>query len=125
MKKIIVLSLLLVSFAAVAQATQLSNNAVSTDNMSLFGGVNNTAAEAATNPIIKFSTKVNGLLNTNGAFSTYAILTKHQSGSKTFGTASDSTSIFWRQDAAGTLVNTYSVAPNVSNFSATNAWTAY
>jgi hypothetical protein len=123
MKRTLLLSLLLVAFAATVQAAQLANNDVNTDGTSLFGGVNQTAAEASPTPIIKFSTKVNGLIN--GTTSGYMIMTKHQTGSKAFGTASDSTSIFWRQEAAAKLVNTYSISTSSSNFTAANAWTAY
>ena len=104
MKKILAISLLLISVAGSASAaSNLATNTVTeAAGLSVFGGVDTTAAQAATTPLIKFSTGVYGLVNFVAAtHDAYAIATKHQSGSKVFGTANDSTAIYWRQVPSG------------------------
>jgi hypothetical protein len=125
MKKIIVCSLLLSLFAATAQAgTALTSGQVTPAGVSVYGGVNAAAAAAAPSPLIKFSTGVSGLVNFANNTG-YMLMTKHVSGSKIFGTANDSTSIFWTQAGTGILTNAKSIAPSSLNFTAANAWTSY
>lgn len=125
MKKIISCLLLSAVFAASAFAapTTYTKNAVSAEGAQFFGGVDDAAAKIASTPLIKFSTGVAGLVNYNGTIE-YMIMTKHTNGSKIFGTANDTTSIFWTQEAKGILTNTKSIGTNAENFTAANKWTA-
>jgi len=126
MKKAIVLTLLMLSFAGSAFAAALATNVATTAGLSVFGGVDATAAGAASSPLVKFSTGVQGLCNfVTATHVSYAIVTKHNTGNKYFGTANDSTSIYWFQSITGVLLpaTAGSVAGN-SNF-ATAGWTAY
>lgn len=126
MKKAIICTLLLTAFAASAYAAngsaELTSNTVSVNAAQIFGGVDVASAQLAATPLIKMSNGVKGLVN--GTTTEYMIMTKHTSGSKNFGTAGDTTSIFWSQEAKGDLVNTKSIASNASNFTAANKWTA-
>lgn len=126
MKKIIICSLLLAAFATSAFAAngsaELTSNTVSNNAAQVFGGVDVTSAQDASTPLIKMSNGVKGLVNSTTT--EYMIMTKHSSGSKAFGTAGDTTSIFWTQEAKGDLANTKSIASNAANFTAENKWTA-
>lgn len=126
MKKSIIFTLLLTAFAASAYAgngsATLAAKAISNNAAQIFGGVDDLSAKDASTPLIKMSNGVKGLVN--GTTTEYVIMTKHSSGSKTFGTAGDTTSIFWTQEAKGDLVATKAIATNASNFTAANKWTA-
>lgn len=131
MKKILGLTLLLLSFAgsALAAGTALGTHTASGKSMSIYGGIDDTAAGAAPSPLVKLSTNVQGAVNftsSAGASTGYAIMTKHASGNKYFGTANDSTAIYWKQDAKGdfNVANVGSTAGN-DNFDAAGQWTAY
>lgn len=126
MKKSIIFTLLLTAFAASAYAAngsaEITNKTVSANAAQIFGGIDVASAQNATTPLIKLSNGVKALVN--ATTTEYLIMTKHSSGSKTFGTAGDTTSIFWTQEAKGDLVNTKAIATNASNFTAANKWTA-
>lgn len=132
MKKIIAITLLLASVAGSAFATTLTTNTPSAQSLSIFGGIDATTAQAAANPLIKLSNKVSAIVNftTSGTPLTspgYAIGTKHNAGTKYFGTANDATTIFWKLDASGadiTAAKFGSAASNL-NFDAAGKWTAY
>jgi hypothetical protein len=124
MKKTLLLAgLMLVAANSAFAATTISTGGVTTPGAALYGGTSQALADGATNPIVKFSTGVIG----GTAFNTsaYAVMTKHSKGSKIFGTANDSTSIFWKQVAAGDLA-TGDVGTTSGNtaFSGTT-WTTY
>jgi hypothetical protein len=132
MKKIIASTLLLLSFSGTAFAATLATNTPSAQSLSIFGGIDTATAQAAANPLIKLSNKVSGIVNftTGGSPLTspgYAIGTKHNSGTKYFGTANDSTTIYWKLDAAGVDIDgtKFGTAANNNNFSAAGKWTAY
>lgn len=132
MKKIIASTLLLLSFSGTAFAATLATNTPSAEGISIYGGIDEATAQAAANPLIKLSNKVSGIVNftTAGTPLTspgYAIGTKHNAGTKYFGTANNSTTIFWKLDEAGAAIDGTkfgSVASN-DNFSAAGKWTAY
>jgi hypothetical protein len=129
MKKTIILTLITLAFSTSAFAAALATNTVTTAGFQVFGGADPTTAANATNPLVRFSTGVSGLVNfavvnTNQSIS-YAIVTKHTTGSKIFGTSNDSTNIYWKADVAGILDSTKAGAlTNNSNFG-TAGWTAY
>jgi len=126
MKKILATILIVLSFASSAFATAISTGtALTTAGLAVYGGVDATAAGAAPSPLVKFSTGVFGQVNFDAtAHDAYAILTKHTSGSKLFGTANDSTNIYWKQVITGALVNGGTVVGN-ANFTSALGWTAY
>jgi hypothetical protein len=130
-KSVIFITLLLLSFAgsAFAAAVVLAKNAVTPSGVTgVYGGVDATSAGLAPTALVRFSTGVSGLVNyesaTLGKSIEYQIETKHITGSKIFGTASDSTAIYWNQSAAGVLTNAKSTATNNANFVG-NGWTSY
>ena len=130
MKKIIVLTVLLLAIAGSAFAGAIGTNtligAAGTGGLAVFGGVDAPAAAAASNPLARMSTGVQAVVNFDPATHlTYALITKHVSGSKYFGTANDSTNIYWLQSTKGDLVpGTAGGLKDNSNFG-TTGWTAY
>lgn len=136
MKNVLVLTMLLLSFAgsAFADGTAVSTNQLigdataGTGGMAVYGGVDATSAALATaNPLVRMSTGVQAVVNfTAATHLSYALITKHVSGSKYFGTANDSTNIYWKQDVKGNLdpAKAGSGVDN-SNFTTAGAWTAY
>ena len=132
MKKILVLTLLLLSFSGSAFAGAINTNSLigdataGTGGLAIFGGVDSTAAAAASNPLARMSTGVQAVINfTAASHDSYAIITKHVSGSKYFGTANDSTNIYWKQSTKGNLIPaTAGALVGNANF-ATAGWTAY
>lgn len=132
MKKIIALSLLLLSFSGTAFGAPIASRIASGQGLSIYGGIDATTAAAAANPLIKLSNKVTGIVNftTSGTplvSPGYAIGTKHYAGTKYFGTANDSTTIFWKLDAASADIDPtkFGAGTNNINFDATGKWTAY
>jgi hypothetical protein len=136
MKKIIVLTMLMLSFAAsafaagVAVATNslIGDATAGTGGLAVYGGVDDAAAALAdANPLVRLSTGVQAVVNfTAATHLSYAIITKHVSGSKYFGTANDSTNVYWKQSTKGNLVPaTAGTAVDNSNFTVAGSWTAY
>jgi hypothetical protein len=132
MKKILVSTSLLLSFAASSYAATLATHTpTTTGGMSVFGGNSAAAATAATTPLVKFSTGVRGLVNftvpSAGSSPGYVVATKHSTGSKVFGTANDSTAIYWKQSPAADLSANDVVAgtSNAAVFATQAGWTAY
>lgn len=133
MKKIIVLTVLLLTFAgsAFAAGTAVTSHQVigdGTTGLGVYGGVDATAAALDTaNPLVRMSTGVMGMVNYDSTTHTsYALITKHLSGSKYFGTANDATNIYWKQDAKGGLDATKGGSDiDSSNFTTAGSWTAY
>jgi len=125
MKKIILSSLILLACAgsAFAAAGSLTSGSISQDGFALYGGVDATAAQNAPNPLIRFSSKVNG----RPYFDTtqYVLATKHQTGNKVFGTANDATQIFWKQSVAGKLDATNAAGADLTTRCVGGGWTAY
>lgn len=131
MKKIQVLTLVLLAFAGSAFAAPLATHTPTTGGAkSVYGGNSPASALAATTPLIKFSTGVNGLVNFTASAGTstgYVVATKHTTGSKVFGTANDSTNIYWKQSPAATLADTDIGAGTTTTtvFGAGLGWTSY
>lgn len=123
MKKIFIFLSLVLLVASQASAAALAAKAITPLNTSVFGGVIGAAATAPT-ALVKFSTGVQGLVNFSGN-TDYMLMVKHQTGSKIFGTAYNSTSIYWTQAGQGALTATKAIATDVNNFTAANAWTSY
>ena len=98
MKKISLLAIIAtLSFSTSVFATTLTSGQVSQQGKSITGGSSQAIADAATSPMVRFSTGVMGLVNfpapdANNLVSSYVLATKHYKGSKIFGTANDSTS---------------------------------
>jgi hypothetical protein len=138
MKKVLALTLLSLSFAssyafagATVAGTVLDTGGLAGPASSIYGGNSQANATAAANPLVKLSSKVSATLNYEsaskaiGQSSSYAIGTKHVDGSKIFGTANNSTTIFFKQNASGTtLANAnFGTALDNSNFLAEHgAW---
>jgi hypothetical protein len=131
MKNIIVLTVLLLSFAGSAFAAEIASGARigdGTTGLAVYGGVTIAAAQLATaNPLVRMSTGVMGQVNfTAATHLSYALITKHLSGSKYFGTANDATNIYWKQDAKGQLTSAMAgTGIDSTNFTVAGAWTAY
>lgn len=133
MKKIITLALVALSFSSSAFAAALATHTITTAaGQAVFGGT--TAAEAtnASNPLVRFSTGVYGIVNfvaNNNLSSSYALFSKHYKGSKIFGTANDSTNIYWQAEAAQPtnqppiVIGSIPAANDNSGFG--TGWTAY
>jgi hypothetical protein len=133
MKKILVLTALMLSFTGSAFAAGISSGdligdaTAGTGGLAVFGGIDSTSAAAPTaNPLVRMSTGVQGVVNFDSTTHiSYAIITKHVSGSKYFGTANDSTNIYWLQSVKGNLdPTTAGTGIDNSNF-AGSGWTAY
>ena len=114
MKKIFTLAVVFSLFfcsTSFADLTALGNNTVTTDpGSTIFGGVDSDDAIGSGKVLLgKMSKGVNFVANldsTEPLGQTYALSTKHISGSKAYGTASNSTAIYFKDtgDAAlGTL----------------------
>ncbi len=106
MKKVLALTLVLMSVAGSAFAvsggtTLTSTSGVATAGAAIFGGSTALIANAATNPIVKLSSGVSGMSNYD--VTSYAIATKHIKGSKIFGTAADSTNMYWKASPAAII----------------------
>lgn len=124
MKKTILLSLLMLTFVGSAYAADLASGEISADGLGLYGGVDTTTANAAPNPLVRFSSKVNGrpMFNTTQ----YTLATKHQTGNKVFGTSHDATQIYWKQTTAGKLDATMAAGADLSGTKFVGGgWTAY
>lgn len=128
MKKILCLTLVLVSFAGSAFArTQLTTTgAVTSAGAQIFAGTAQASLDSAVNPTAKLSTGVRGV----AVYSTtaYSINTKHTNGSKVFGTSNDSTNIYWKASPAKVDLTTTecgTVAGDANYNNANNGWTAY
>ena len=105
MKKIIALSMFVVlSSSSFAFAAVLASNTASGESVAIYAGNSKDTAEAAKSPQIKLSSKVAGIVNFTATAAnslSYAIGTKHTAGSRIFGAASDSTTIFYKLNASG------------------------
>lgn len=127
MKKILALTALSMLFAAPAFAAALATHVPTDAGLGIYGGRTAAEATAATNPIVKLSTGVRGIINFDTANPiSYAISTKHDKGSKIFGTGNDSTSIWWKASPAGALVAAdVGAASDNDNFEGVAGWTSY
>ena len=129
MKKIFAFTIL-VSFlscgVALAAPSALGDNTVTSgDGYSIYGGVN--ASDAASDSAVLLGKMSKGVYFVGNVAATaplgigYAIATKHLSGSKQYGTAHDSTAIYFL-DVGTAALGTLS-AEDTTAFTA-NSWTA-
>ena len=136
MKKTLCLTLLLVSIAGSAFAvtrTQITAtgvvpaaNATTPLYTALYAGTDQNSCNAAVNATIRFSTNVDG--NADYGTTGYSIFTKHFSGSKVFGTANDSTNVYWKASPSKVHITTTECGTTIgdTNFNnANNGWTSY
>lgn len=125
MKKIIALiSLALTVFASTAfaaPATVSSGNVTASAGQVIRGGATAAAADDAA-ILGKMSTgvKMGAAYGTAG----FAVMTKHLKGSKIFGTAHDSTAIYWQPLAADTDIATTNVGTTAGNGAFATGWTS-
>jgi hypothetical protein len=132
MKKIIILTLVALSFSSSAFAAALARHTVTPDpGTAIYGGTTAPEAAGATNPLVRFSTGVYGVVNftaANNLSTSYALFTKHFKGSKIFGTANDSTNIYWKAEAAQ-ATSPFLLLANIPDFNDNDCfgtgWTAY
>jgi len=122
MKKIMVITALLLSvstmsFAATSISIDLSGGK-STTGKTVYGAVTGSTADASSPIIGKTSTGV-GVGMLTGATG-YALVTQHMSGTKEFGSSYDSTSLFAKDTAVGTVPK---VVPGASDTSDFSGWT--
>jgi len=122
MKKIFLL-LTLITFAASTScfAAALAADAITpATGLQIYGGVNATDAAGSTSVLLgKMSKGVN--FRCNYSATGYAAATKHTSGTKSYGSAFDSTAIYF-QDVG--LAGTVPSLSSVGNGSFGAAWTA-
>ena len=131
MKKILCLTLVLVSFAGSAFATTVATDA---GGKSIKGGTTSGTATSAPTPLIKFSTGVFGLVNFTAVGESspgYLIAARHATGSKNFATSNLLTNIYWKQvsasnDPAANLATDVGTADQTgTTFAVGNGWTSY
>lgn len=140
MKKILLFSLVILSFAGSAFAGALaSGTPTASGGMTVRGGADATTAAAAPTPLIRFSTGVFGMVNftADAAAKTspgYLVFTRHTTGSKNFGTTNTLTNIYWKQATAVTatvtcptaMVNDITTATDPATlFAPGTGWTSY
>jgi hypothetical protein len=123
MKKIIALVALSLMVAGQAFAADNVGLNLDTNGKSLYGEKIGATA-AATSPLIgKTSTGV--ALGAKTGPQGYAMVTQHKSGSRSFGTAFNSTSVFYIDVTVGTTNSTNAITtPSATDSSIFGAWTS-
>ena len=129
MKKIALLTALFALAANSAFAGALATHVATTGGaISIKGGASAAEAAAAPTPLVKTSTKVNGMVDFSDNVG-YLIVTKHDTGSKAFGTCNSVNNIYWKQLASGTLDPALLTGITSGSYAATsfvgNGWTSY
>ncbi len=125
MKRILAITFILSSMSTLALAAPLASGTVTGTGVAIYGGVDAASALNATNGLVRTSTGVRAIVNTDTGHTEYALGTKHDTGNKIFGTANDSTNIYWFQSIAGnTLGANFGTGTNKDNFGGAG-WTAY
>jgi hypothetical protein len=120
MKKVLIIATFLLAASSSAFATDLASGSVSAEGATIY------SSATAPTPVVKLSTGVAGAAVFNS--SSYAIYTKHTKGSKVFGTAADSTSIWFKLTGSGILGATGSTFDTTSSLNAVafaSGWTTY
>lgn len=129
MKKALFVAALMLAISAASVmadngSADLTTGTASNAGATVFGGSTSTIAKNQTNPLVKFSTGVKGLANYNTGG--YSVFTKHGNGSKVFGTANDSTSIYWLASTADLSSTVTGSTVGNGNFSGGSiTWTTY
>lgn len=133
MRKYVILTSLVLSFAGSAFAAPLATNTctAAAGGIGIFGGSTAANALAATGPLIRLSNKVVGLVNFDtagqggsGLSQGYAIFAKHAGGSKLFGTGYDTTNMYYKLVPALPLVDTGVASVSIGKSEATDKWAA-
>lgn len=141
MKKIICLSLVILSTAATAFAADLATHtATTTAAAAIRGGADQATALAAPTPLIQLSTGVHALVNfseiASGSKTSagYVIAARHATGSKNFATSNALPNVYWKQASKVTSTNSVTTALGAevdasdsaaTVFAAGNGWTSY
>lgn len=122
MKKIVVLSMLfLLAISGSAFAAALAAGADSAEGLSIFGGVD-AADAAATSSVLLGKLSKGVIFQHNSEVTGYAIITKHTSGTKLYGTAHDSTAIRFKDVGVGAATGESLSTAGVGAF-ADGGWT--
>ena len=129
MKRIFSALFLVISCSGAASAaTAFATNVATLPGTAVYGGTTSTLAGTSVNPIVKLSTGSRAVVNFDTANPlSYAIIVKHDNGSKGFGSANDSTNMYWttipsKTQLTGALAGTASDNANFTG--ATIAWTS-
>lgn len=106
MKKILLFSIMITLIFA---ASSLVYAAAVTD-----GGCGDSYSFSSDNT---WAASKNVTLCLNGAAQSYAAITKHLNGNRTFGTASNTSKIYWQGSTSGTAISSAPSATDSSEFS--------
>jgi hypothetical protein len=126
MKKIIALTVLMLLFAGSAFAAgnaMTTGSTVAVAGSAIYGGDTPTAAGDAKNPMVKLSSGVTGFANFDSTG--YSIFTKHQKGTKIFGTPHDSTRMYYKQVTVATVLSGTSCGSSSGEANFSSGWTSY
>jgi hypothetical protein len=124
MKRLLVLTAIFLFLACgSAFAAELTSGGVTpTDGLSVYGGPNATAAGTGAESILigknSKGVKFSAAYSTTG----FAMVTKHNSGTRGFGTAHDSTAIFFQEVGVGD--DNLPAPDTVGNENFSSGWTA-
>ena len=125
MKKILVLTaLIMFAVSGSVFAASLANDAVAAAGLQIFGGVDAADAAAASSVLLGKTSKgvkFRGYLISTGVG--FSNATYHGSGSKTYGTAHNSTAIYFKDIGVGAADDTWTLG-TPSNAAFGPAWTA-
>lgn len=125
MKKTVILAsltILVTSSVAFGAPATIASGAVSAEAGAVIrGGATEAAADVAA-IMGKMSTgvKLGAAYDTGG----FAVWTKHKNGSKIFGTAHDSTAIYWKNGSAGTDMVEGDISSTIGNTAFATDYTA-
>lgn len=125
MKKIAIITAACMLFANVAFAAgtlTLTLGTTPSTGKSVYGAKTGSTASTSTALIGKTSTGVG--IGMNSAATGYSVITQHLSGTKAYGSAHSSTSIFVHEVTAGTAVGSGTTAANSADFTAANGWSS-
>lgn len=124
MKKNIAIAVIIMSLTSSAYAANTAgptSGNLTNAGAAIYGGLTQDIANAATSPMGKLSSGVTAILNFDAT--SYAITTKHIKGSKIFGTAADSTNMYFKASPAALITKTEAGSDSAnSNFA--SGWTS-
>lgn len=104
MKKIIVMTVVLLLSVSSVFAAELASNTPTSAGVAIYGGDSAANALAAVNPLVRLSTGVSAISVYDANGGAYALGTKHLKGSKIFATANDSTKLYWKTGTANQIL---------------------
>jgi hypothetical protein len=124
MKKVLALTVMIISISGSAFATELASNGVSAPGVGIYGGTSATTAASATSPLGKLSSGVSCVVNYDATAGTsYVLATKHVKGSKINATAADSTNMYFKASPQG-LITADEVGTGSANSNFASGWTS-